>query len=494
MAAAAVPFAAGILLSFGYDAPAPLWGAAAALFALVAAVVLRSGRPGAGVPLCAALFAAGAMRGSADTLPQPPYGERLVMTLRFEQPAALHGGHSFASARLLRCEGFDSRRAPRLYVRGDTQMRFSRGDEIDLRGVIRPFGDDKGSGFAAAARRRGYAGSVWASPDMVLGFRPAARTTLHERAVDKLSRLLPDSSVRSTLLPMTAGERLRTGDAVRQTYARGGVAHLLAVSGLHAGIVFMIAGALLGLVPALYGGNIVRSIAAILAVWLYVAVCGYPPSAVRAAAMLSVLQLSLLGSRAYSGVNALAATAAVMLAVAPRLVFDIGFRLSFIAVAAILLWGVPLWRRLHTRCRPINALISTLAAGAAATAATMPTVSNAFGLVSFIGLALNPIAALLAGGAIFFSVAALCLPFTIASRVIAPACALARMLDALAARAAALPWGSMEYRLSDGAEAAIYAAFVAATLAVWGFTPPPRPAQTPPPSFPPAEEQAKRVS
>lgn len=469
MAAVVVPIAVGIVVSDRFFLPPALWLAAVAVSIAATVFSIRTGRKGVGAALCVAVFSLGAWRMALDTVPQPPYGKPCIMTLRFDEPTVIRGKSAVASARLIRCEGFDHRLSSvRLSVWGDPSFGFSRGDEITLQGTIRPF-DRKNSEFADRAFRSGCVGSVSIYGADVRDFRPAKRNNLHDHASAKLCRLLPDDDVRRTILSMTIGERCAAGAELRRTYARGGSAHLLAVSGLHVGIVFLLVNALLRLVPIVRYGNLLGSMSAIVAIWLYVALCEYPPSAVRAAAMFSVLQLSLLSSKAYSGANALAVTATAMLLIAPKLVFDIGFRLSFIAVAAILLWGIPLYMRIRTRYRVLNVLSSSLIIGSVATVAVIPSVSNVFGLVSLIGIPLNPLVVLSANAIVFLSVASLLLPSPAASWILVPAYRFAWVQNEAVARAAALPWGCFDYRMSDGATAAIYVLFVAATVAAWGI-------------------------
>lgn len=469
MVAVVVPFAVGIVFSDSFALPPSLWVAAVAVSVAAAIAAVRTGRAVAGAASCIALFSLGALRADLDTTLLPPYGEPLAMTLRFDETATVRGKSSLASARVIRCDGFDAGNSVvRLFVWGHSSLRFSRGDEIAMHGVIRPF-SRKNMEFADMAFRSGYAGCVSLGRDDIRDFRPAANNGLHEKAVAKLCRLLPDDDARRTILSMTTGERGSENAELRRAYVRGGAAHLLAVSGLHVGIVFLLVNALLRLVPIVRGGNILRSIAAIAAIWLYVALCEYPPSAVRAAAMFTVLQLSFFSPRAYSGVNALAATATAMLAISPKLVFDIGFRLSFIAVAAILLWGVPLYLRVRTRFRALNVLLSALVIGAVSTAAVMPSVSNVFGIVSVIGIPLNPLVVVSANAIVFLSVASLLLPSSAAAAALAPARGFAWLQNEAVARAAELPWGCFDYGMSDFAVAATYLLFVAATVAVWGF-------------------------
>lgn len=78
----------------------------------------------------------------------------------------------------------------------------------------------------------------------------------------------------------------------------------------------------------------------------------------------------------------------------PAWLGDISFQLSFIAVAAILAWGVPLCRLLHTRRRALNLLTDALVISLVAGIATAPLVSHTFGTVPLAGLLVNPVAIL----------------------------------------------------------------------------------------------------
>jgi competence protein ComEC len=190
---------------------------------------------------------------------------------------------------------------------------------------------------------------------------------------------------------MTTGDRSGITPEIRRAYSRTGAAHLLAVSGLHVGIVFLIINVLLYLLPLMRGGHIAKNMVAIAGVWLYAALTGLSPSAVRAACMFSGAQVALAVSRSHSGVNIMCGTAFVMLAVKPGLLFDISFQLSFIAVAAIMSWFGPLYRLLESRWRGLNALWATLIVGLTASVATLPLVSHTFGVFSPAGIVLNPI-------------------------------------------------------------------------------------------------------
>ena len=218
--------------------------------------------------------------------------------------------------------------------------------------------------------------------------------------------------------------------------------------------------------------DIVRNLLAAACIWIYVAAAGFPPSAVRAAVMFTMLQSALASASEYNGLNALAAAAFGMLLWNPAWLGDISFQLSFAAVAAILAWGVPLCRRLRTRRRALNPITDALAVSLAATLATAPLVSHTFGIVPLAGVVVNPAAILL--GSVVVLAGALWMLLPVGWAAPAFECVLshtAEGLNALARVTADLPCTAAEYALGGGATAAVYLFFTLATVAAWSAEP-----------------------
>jgi competence protein ComEC len=233
--------------------------------------------------------------------------------------------------------------------------------------------------------------------------------------------------------------------AVRERYARAGLSHLLAISGLHVGLV---AGILLLLGGATRTGR--RGAAAIAAVGTvaYVALLGAPHSAARAALQI-VLVLAARAVQRPARTEALMATAAlVLLAVEPAALAGPGFQLSFGGVAGILVLRRPLLRRLggEGKGKARRWLADGVATSVAATAATAPIVAWHFGRVAPIGVVANLVAIPLLGAAVPSLATALAagwvwLP---AGRFLAGGGELLLdLLDRTAAAAAAVPWGTV---------------------------------------------------
>lgn len=365
--------------------------------------------------------------------------------------------------------------AGNLVVRCDSSTVLNPGDRAVVRGKIYPFTARHG-GYGRLMTRRGYVGTLYLNRSSLLlhdtlhrEFSPRHLSLfLHERAVVRLDRLALAPDEQALCNAMTAGDRRSLSPALRAAYSRSGTSHLLAVSGLHVGIVFLLANLLLWWLPLFRHGHILRNIAVILLIWLYAATTGFPPSVVRAALMFSVLQFALASSSEYVGMNTLAGVAFVMLLFHPDYLFDISFQLSFIAVAGIIAWGLPLCRLLRTRRKSIDMLTATLAIGFSASAATAPLISHTFGQISVVGLALNPVVILLS----YVVVGSCTLWLVIPGTALAPLFSVvagfaARAQNELIRAAAALPAAALDIRLTTTQCWIVYGLFIFATLLLW---------------------------
>ena len=136
------------------------------------------------------------------------------------------------------------------------------------------------------------------------------------------------------LAAMTMGDKSELTRDVREVYNTTGAGHILALSGLHLGILYM-------LISALTRGvrwRMMSQILTIIAIWAFAMLTGLSSSVVRSATMLTVYGLLSLGYRRGTSVNVLAFTAIVMLVVTPESLWDVGFQMSFLAMLGILLF------------------------------------------------------------------------------------------------------------------------------------------------------------
>ncbi len=470
MLKALAPFVVGIALAEHYLLPAWLL-AGIFLCTGILALLFRSQSAAVGL-LLATGFATAELRRPLGSV---PLDTDTAYEIRIDDIPAVRNGYSTTEAVITAWRNPTDNEwqaaEDRILLRADSLTTLHSNERIRCHGRLHPLRGGAES-YHRLMARRGVVGTLWLGEQNLLERLPETRLSLHLRAVERLKQLALPTETGAVLRAMVAGDRSGIDPTLRDRFSRSGFSHLLAVSGLHTGIVFMVINLLLCWLPLFRRGHLWRTIVVMAAVWLFVAIAGFPPSAIRAGVMCTLLQLSLASGSEYSALNALATAAFGMLLWNPAWLGDIGFQLSFIAVAAILCWGVPLCRRLHTRWRGLNILLDAFAISLVANVATAPLISHTFGILSPAGIILNPAAILLATVIVIGGVIWLLLPFGWVAAVLQPTIERsADMLNQLAHQATELSGGVVEYTLPTTTLAGIYLLFTAATLAAWSRNP-----------------------
>ena len=137
----------------------------------------------------------------------------------------------------------------------------------------------------------------------------------------------------AVLAAMTLGDKSALTKELRETYAVTGASHILALSGLHLGIIYL----LLSRLTLQRRRYWLSQVVVIVSIWAFVFLTGLSTSIIRSATMISIYALFSVAGRHRSPVNLLCFTAILMLLVSPSALYDIGFQLSFSAVLSILL-------------------------------------------------------------------------------------------------------------------------------------------------------------
>ena len=226
------------------------------------------------------------------------------------------------------------------------------------------------------------------------GFKPLALLyQLRANQAQTLAKVLPEPQA-SLAQGILLGIRENIPQPVKDDFIRTGTAHLLAISGLHLGIV---AGIMLSLGVWLLGRRHYLYIwLAMATIWLYALLTGMHPPVVRGAIMASLFLTAELLGRQRSAIAALTLAAAVMVGISPYILGDAAFQLSFLAMAG-LVFLFPAFRSLGRRL--INKLIGeegaivtaasitvdSLSVTMAAVIAVWPLVAYYFGIISFVG-------------------------------------------------------------------------------------------------------------
>lgn len=179
----------------------------------------------------------------------------------------------------------------------------------------------------------------------------------------------------AVLSALTVGDKENLSEDIRETYSVAGASHVLALSGLHIGLLY---GFLFWLFSFLWKGWPVLKpygiCVIILLLWCFAFFTGLSPSVVRSVVMVSLLAMSLFQAGKLLSLNTLAATAFLMLLFNPLWLFDVGFQLSFAAVASILLIQPKLYNLIAVKQRILRYVWGILTVSVAAQIGTAPLV------------------------------------------------------------------------------------------------------------------------
>lgn len=171
-----------------------------------------------------------------------------------------------------------------------------------------------------------------------------------EHIVGKCLRGSLPGQVSAVVAAMTLGDKSHLSAATKEAYSVSGASHLLALSGLHLGIIY----AFLSLVFVRGRQRWAGQTVVIMSLWAYVVIVGMMPSIVRSATMFTFYAVASMLRRPQLSLNAWAFAAFVILLVSPLSLWDVGFQLSFLAVAGIMVLYRPFynivndgWLRCH---------------------------------------------------------------------------------------------------------------------------------------------------
>ena len=461
-----VPFVAGILLADHIVVPLYL-AVALFLISVVVAYVAMPNRVVWGYVALALMtfgYIVAELRAPSVAV---PYGRECEMVISVEGIPSAREGYRVADGSLQQWHDgerwHDSDGRVRLWLRTDS---VAFGDRVHMCGRLNEdisrYGD-----YNRLMHRRGFVGGVGINDYNVIVVTRTKPTDLQSRAISRLDTYATDDASYATVVAMVAGSRHAMPNDLREAYSKTGLSHLMAVSGLHLGIVLLVIGFMLMPLRFMHGGHRIAALLAIVAIWLYAIMSGASPSVVRAAIMLSVLQLSLATSARYNSLNALAVTIFAMLVYRPNYLFDISFQLSVAAVFGIVAWAVPLMRVSRSWPRLVRSIYSLFVVGIVATLWTLPIVSHTFDNVPIVGVVVTPCVLLFAYAIVACGILAVVLPVPVGYPFAAVAEWAAHVQNGVVAWSADLPFAAVEYTMPAWGVVLCYALYAAITLLYW---------------------------
>ena len=132
------------------------------------------------------------------------------------------------------------------------------------------------------------------------------------------------------------GQRQGISKELLNEYSRAGAIHILAVSGLHVGIILLILSWLFSRLERLKNGKVIKSILIVLFLWFFALLAGMSASVVRAVTMFSAIAIGMMVNQKNSIEQSLVFSMFLLLLCKPMFLFDVGFQLSYLAVFGII--------------------------------------------------------------------------------------------------------------------------------------------------------------
>lgn len=282
-----------------------------------------------------------------------------------------------------------------LYLQKDSMPMPVMGDVLLVETQVHRGGKSGKFDYGLYLRRQGIVGTCWAlrrnwqlighEDDMGLkGLAKRSQYFLYQQ----YRKMGIEGQELGIISALTLGYREDLDKEVQRAFSASGAMHVLAVSGLHTGIVWGIVMWILtlgGLYKPLWEDKFRRwllNISTIVLIWAYAFLTGLSPSVMRSALMLTFWALSSLLEQQTSRWNPLLAAAVVILIVNPLALWSVSFQLSFAAVAGIMLFGSSMQQAVVSKGRVWQSVSGLLIVSLAAQLGTMPLTLHYFGQTS----------------------------------------------------------------------------------------------------------------
>jgi competence protein ComEC len=176
----------------------------------------------------------------------------------------------------------------------------------------------------------------------------------------------------AVLAALTVGYTDELSPDLRASYSASGAMHILSVSGLHVGIVYVVIAFLLSFLKKNRLQLFLRAALIVIFLWTYAFVTGMSPSVVRSALMFSFVAIGTSLERKSQIYNTVFMSAFLMLLIEPNFIYNIGFQLSYAAVISIVIFQKPFAALLPVRNKILRWLRDLLSVSVAAQIGTLP--------------------------------------------------------------------------------------------------------------------------
>lgn len=356
-----VPFIAGILLQVHSNFSENMLTAGISLAVLFLFLILTTNRLSykfryiAGVLIYAALFLGGSFLAAVKVTQIPEFPEKRVIIKGMINEPLNEKPNSFATVVKTQVYtrdslSFDLKTKLMAYIEKDTTLNLAYGDEIIFRSQISPVqnpGNPDEFDYKSYLLNRAVTGQCYIAADEIMQTADKQGSAIISSALktrNALADIYTESGIRgdefAVLKALTLGDKGELNPETRDAFAKAGAMHILAVSGLHVGIIYFILNYILGFLDKIkfknqMPGRFLKALLVLSGLWFFALLTGFSPSVQRAAVMFSFVVAGNSLNRKINIYNSLSASAFFLLLYNPLLIKAVGFQLSYIAVISI---------------------------------------------------------------------------------------------------------------------------------------------------------------
>lgn len=236
-----------------------------------------------------------------------------------------------------------------------------------VRGILTPITSPQNPtdfDFRTVMRRKGIARKLIPTAEVFIQL-PHKRSLkrwayfIQKQLINQLHQTSLSADSKGLIIALALGSKKELSNERIEAYKRAGAMHLLAISGLHVGIILLLLRIVVNPLKRIPFGNIAATMLPIGFLWCFTLITGGSPSVVRAVTMFSFLQIGFALKRKSAPIHSVWISCIVLLFVQPRLLFDVGFQLSYSAVFGIV-WMMPHWQNLFVNKSPMVRWVTSL--------------------------------------------------------------------------------------------------------------------------------------
>jgi competence protein ComEC len=328
-------------------------------------------------------------------------GRRQILVRISEYPEKVRNGCSF-TAKIIAVTQKGISSSPRgsllLYFMADTLPSFWQpGDMLLVSTSPRPVmnnGNPCEFNYRRYMEGQGIRYMCFFRPRDIIGYHPAVHLSLRERSLvtaHRMVRAFEAAGLHGDELALVTAFTIGNKDMLDRerltSFSRSGTMHIMAVSGLHVGMISLGLSLMLFFLKGRL--RVAKTLIIVTALWAFAFITGMTPSVLRATIMFTFLEAGTLMHRPASGMNNLLASAFILTAFRPSVIFEAGFQLSYLAVAFIIAFYYPLYRTIRIKNRIADYLWQMIAVSLVAQAGTLALTIRLFNIFPLLFLVSN---------------------------------------------------------------------------------------------------------